>query len=149
MSNTKPFVAIAALCEKILEERDGVMTAVRLVDTFFVATPPGSAPDAKPVIVVTGLIALKSGDVTGTHAIRLVLENTRGARTEVSPEGGWPVVFKGGEHGVQIRMDFQFTIENYGLAWFDVIFDDGDVLTRIPIRLRRAEEREIRAEGPS
>jgi hypothetical protein len=138
MPNTKPFVTVATFCEKVLHESDGVMSAVRIVDTFIVTGPKVVPLDASPVVAVTGLICLKSGDLTGSFTVGLVLENTKGERTVVSPEGGWPVVFKGGEHGIQIKLDFMLEIKNLGLVWFDVMFGE-EVLTRIPLRLRSVE----------
>ncbi len=140
MANTKPFVQVAALCEKILEEQDGVISAIRLVDTFNVsAPPPGLSPDAPPVVEVNGLIALKSGDLVGKFTVGLVMENTIGERKSLSPEGGWPVVFNGGEHGIQLKLSFNVGVKNFGLCWFDVLFEN-EVLTRIPLRIRATEQ---------
>src|SRR5437762_3193915 len=139
MANKRPFVAVAAFCEKLLEEKDGVMTAIRIVDTYFVPpVSPNMPPDAMPVAEINGLIALKSGDLIGKFTVGLVMENTKGERKTLSPEGGWPVVFNGGEHGVQIKLDFHVAIKNLGLCWFDVLFGD-EVLTRIPLRIRELE----------
>ena len=39
MPNTKPLVAVATLCEQILEEKDGVVSVIRVVDTYHVEPP--------------------------------------------------------------------------------------------------------------
>jgi len=133
-------VQVAAFCEKLLEEKDGVLTPVRLVDTYYLAAPlPNLPADALPVVEVNGVIALKSGDLVGKFTVGLVMENTRGERKTLSPEGGWPVVFNGGEHGVQLQLKFHVAVQNLGLCWFDVMFGD-EVLTRMPLMLRAAEQ---------
>lgn len=139
MPNTKPFVGVAAFCEKLLLEPDGVPTAVRIVDTYFVTVPKDMPPDTLPGIEVQGLISLRSGDVVGNHTISLIMENPLGERKALSPEGGWPVVFNGGEHGVNVRLSFTLGVKNFGLCWFDVLFE-SELLTRIPLMLREGEK---------
>jgi hypothetical protein len=139
MANTKPFVAVACFCENLLEESDGVLSAIRIVDTYHVQVPPNLPENTLPVIEMKGLVSLKSGDLTGSYTVGLVMENSLGQRTQLSPEGGWPVVFNGGEHGVTLKIRFPLGVKNLGLCWFDVLFGD-EVLTRIPLRLRQAEE---------
>jgi hypothetical protein len=41
MPNTKPLVAVATLCEQILGEKDGVVSVIRVVDTYYVEPPKG------------------------------------------------------------------------------------------------------------
>lgn len=141
MRNSKPFVSVAAFCEKVLEDRDGVLSAIRLVDTFELAAHPSTFGDLRPGIEVSGIIALKSGPLVGSYTVGLVMENTKGERKEISPAGGWPVVFNGGEHGIQIRLNFYFEVREVGLWWFDVMFEN-EVLTRIPLKLRVREEQQ-------
>lgn len=139
MPNDKPYVAVATFCEKVLREADGVMSAIRIVDTFTVESVTEAPVDVIPLVPVTGMIALKSGDLVGKYVLGLVLENTKGERTTISPEGGWPVVFGGGEHGIQLQFEFLVAVQNFGLVWFDVMFGD-EVLTRMPVRLKAQEQ---------
>src|SRR5258706_10139938 len=110
MANKVPYVQIAAFCENILEEKGetgSVMTAVRIVDTYTFQIPKEFPSGAVPAIRIQGLIGLKAGDVAGTHRIDLVLENPLGERRNLSPEGGWPVVFsKGSDEGFNAKLDF-------------------------------------------
>ncbi len=147
MANTIPFVSVATLCDAVLEGKDNVLSIIRIVDTYTVnKTPPPAPvqlpPGALPAVVVKGLISLRAGDLVGEHRISLVLENPKGERKTLSPAGGWPVVFRGGEHGVNIRLEFPLGVKNYGLCWFDVFFGEQEsvLLTRIPLRLQDPEE---------
>jgi hypothetical protein len=132
MPNVKPLVSVAAVCEQVLEEKDRVLSAIRLVDTFYVAPPPPDFPaGTTPGIDLKVLVSLKSGDLTGTHDIRLVLRTPSGRLTEVHKA---PMVFNGGEHGVNWTIRFMMPAKEFGLFWFDVMFGD-DVLTSVPLKL--------------
>jgi len=138
MASPKPFVQIAAFCEMVLEQKEPegtVMTPVRIVDTYTVQIPPDMPKDVLPAIAIHGLIALKSGEVRGPHNIKLVMENPLGERKPVGPPDGWEAVFEGGASGFNLRLEFPLGVKNYGLCWFDVFFD-GELITRMPLRLR-------------
>jgi hypothetical protein len=145
MANTKPFVAAACFCEQILQEQDGVLSAIRIVDTYTIPPLPAGVelPPNEPhgVILVRGLISLKSGDVVGTGKVGLVMHKITGELVTLSPEGGWPVTLQGGEHGFNVKLNFGLGVKNFGLVWFDVTWN-GEVLTRIPLRLKQAESPE-------
>ena len=149
--NAKPLVAIACFCEQILEEPDGVISAIRIVDTYIIpALPEGvQLPDGaiSGLIVTKGLISLKSGDFQGTGRLHLVMNKTTGEKATISPEGGWPVEMKGGEHGFNVKLQMPLGVKNFGLVWFDVIWND-EVLTRIPLMLRQGT-RPDEANAPS
>ena len=151
MPNTKPLVAAACFCEQILQEPDGVISAIRIVDTYIlpplpagIVVPPG-APRGS--IRVRGLISLKSGDVVGTGRVGLVMHKTTGEAVTLSPEGGWPAMMQGGEHGFNVKLDFVLGVMNFGLIWFDVTWND-ELLTQIPLRLKQGERPE-EANAPS
>lgn len=70
-------IAVSAfICEKLLRETDGVLTAVRLVDLFFVPELPTSMPDEAtfpgPFISAVAVVSIKSapGD-TSEHLIEM------------------------------------------------------------------------------
>src|SRR5260221_5800137 len=109
MANTKPFVAAALICEKLLEEvtaipgGGNVVSAIRIVDVYVVPElklPEGVSigPDVIPAIEINGLIMLKSGDLTGNYTVGLNLRTPLGETKSLAPEGGWPVVLQGDEH---------------------------------------------------
>lgn len=142
MANTKPFVAVACFCEQVLQEADGVLSAIRIVDTYTIQpsarsiqfTPEGPLP----VIPVRGLISLRSGDVKDTGTVELIMHRTTGETVHLSPVEGWPAILQGNEHGFNVRLDFLLGVKNFGLMWFDVTWN-GELLTRIPLMLKQAE----------
>src|SRR5262245_33230545 len=133
MANTKPFVHVACFCEHLLEDKDGVLSPIRVIDTMYVEgpippLPPGSPADAEPAAMVSGLISLKPGDVTGPRKIQLVLRRPGSEPKNLHPNGGWEVDFKGEERGVNLKMNFPMGIQVFGLCWFDVLCN-GELLT--------------------
>ena len=143
MPNTRPLVAAATICEKVLQEKDGVLSAIRIVDTFYAVTPQSNLPeDVKAGTQVTALISLKSGDITGSQEVQLVARKPSG---EVKEVGKWPVIFKGGEHGANFTINMMISATDFGLWWFDVIWQ-GEVLTSIPLKLVQQQTAEPQPE---
>lgn len=132
MPNTKPLVAVAAVCERVLAETDNVFSAIRLVDIFYIPPPPPGLPaDIPQGADLTLFISLKSGDLVGAFDMRVTLRTPTGKVAEVHRG---PMNLKGGEHGVNMRVRFVMPATEFGLYWFDVWFEE-DVLTSIPFKL--------------
>jgi hypothetical protein len=131
--NPKPWVQIACVCEKVLIEPDNVASLIRIVDTYLIDTPPPELPtDFKVGMELTAFISLKSGDVVGESEIGLRLITPD---DDQHPFRMWPVEFRGGESGVNLKIGFGLATPKFGLYWFDVLWKD-EVLTRIPFRLK-------------
>ena len=138
MPNTLPFVAAAFVCERVLEEKDKVLSAIRIVDTYYLAQlVPGSATNAAPVVQLTVLASVKSGDVTGEHEITIALRTPSGAGNKQI--GQWRVLLNGGEQGANVVMNFAMQTSELGLFWFDLLFA-GKLLTSIPLKLAKLTE---------
>jgi hypothetical protein len=139
-----PWVQMALFCEKVLQERDGVLTLIRVVDRVTHQVVGPTAPsDMEPfehelVLVV----ALKAGGALGRHEVRIDWESPDGLRHRGPIQS---VVFESAERGVNILQHsrLRFTLE--GLYWFDVYVDDQRV-TRIPFRV--VYERRVMPESP-
>ncbi len=97
MPNTKPLVCVACVCEKVLYERDGVLSAIRIVDVLYVPAQnrPSDLSDVAlsvPGVSLNILVSLKSGDLKGyfhwrragresPRCFRFGNQNKRGIRT--------------------------------------------------------------------
>jgi hypothetical protein len=140
MPNTKPYVAVACVCEKAIVEPDNVTSLIRIVDTFYVQIPAAPLPPGVGgVVSLTVFVSIKSGDVTGEHEVSLVLRQPTGKSEQTQK---WLVVLTGGEQGANLKVDFNLGLKgetaDFGLYWFDVLWG-GEVLTSIPLKLIRAE----------
>lgn len=128
----RPLVQVACICEKVLIEPDNVPTLVRVVDTFMLESQPAPPPGVPTGVPLTIFVSLKSGEVVGDFEVGFRLSSPEG---KDNPIRKWPVEFKGGEHGANLKIDFVLTNPTFGLYWFDVLWGD-EILTRIPLRLR-------------
>ncbi len=128
MDKPRPYVIAALLCEKVLQESNGTVSIIRVADRLGYSVA-GMPEGMKPITQLSGLISLKSGPVTGDHTLKIIGENPVGVRQELFT---FPLHLMGKDHGQNIILNIAFGIEQDGLHWFDVVFDD-EVLTRIPL----------------
>jgi hypothetical protein len=128
-----PSVQIAAFCERVLQEGDGVLSLIRVVDRLTAATQDPGAPETMPPFPVnlTLVLALKSGFLRGRHDVQL-----RSFTPSQQPMGDFsiPALFEGEDRGVNLLLPIAFQAPEEGLYWFEVRFG-GRVLTRVPLRL--------------
>lgn len=126
----KPYVTAALLCERILHEKDESLTVVRIADRIQYQMQGQGLPEGvKPLVTIQGLVSVKSGPVTGDHKIRIIAEKPNGDRKESAV---FPVKFLGKDQGQNLILNMHVGVDQDGLYWFDVMFDD-ELLTRIPL----------------
>lgn len=131
-----PYVQVAAFCERVLREADGVISLIRIVDVI-THTESGADPprDMPPVTYPLNLVlALKSGRAKGRHEVTIIPELPSG---ETLPSVTTTAQLEGEAKGFLVisNINIQFTME--GLYWFSIRFDD-DILTRLPLQIRYA-----------
>jgi hypothetical protein len=129
-----PFLSMAVLCEKVLEEKDTTLSLIRIVDRITAQMPPvAGAPEYMPPVSVslTAVLSFKSGAARGKHAIRLRSESPSGLRSD-GPS--FPVLFEGEDRGVNVLAPMAFSATEEGLYWFDVLLDE-ELVTRMPLRV--------------
>ena len=133
MSNVKPFVTLACICEKALQEKDDVLSIIRMVDVFYLRQIDGMPSGVATGIEFTVAVSLKSGQIKGTFKVGIVVRLPSGQVNELmEPQ---PVLLKGDEHGTNVVVRVILEAKEYGLYWFDVLWE-GEVLTSIPLRLK-------------
>lgn len=129
MNGDGPYLATAVICERVLQEQDGVISAIRMVDrVFFVADPDGNLLQAQHPIWF--LITFKAGAARGSYTVEIRREKPSG---EEGPLIQAPVLFEGEERGVNLIIQGAFEPDQEGLYWFEVLFE-GNRVTRIPLR---------------
>jgi hypothetical protein len=134
MDKPRPYVTAALLCEKVLQEKDEAITLVRIADRIqyrIEAIGEGAPKDLKPIINIQGLVSLKSGPITGDYVVKIILEKPNGDRKEVFAQ---PLKFLGGDQGPNIILGVALGVDQNGLHWMDVVFDD-ELLTRVPLMI--------------
>jgi hypothetical protein len=132
-ANAKPWVQAACVCERVLVEQDRVPSLIRIVDTYTMAVPPEPIEGAVVTTTLTAFVSVKSGSAVGHFEIGLRLVDPEG---KMGPVRKWHIELRGDEHGANLKVDFALPNAKMGLYWFDVLWTDDDLLTRIPFRLK-------------
>jgi hypothetical protein len=123
-----PHIQAAFFCERVLQEKDGVLSAIRIIDRVIFQVPEGERPPSQHL---TLMVALKSGDARGTYPLAISMERPSGE--QVPSPLSVSVFLEGEERGANVMVPVRFDAEMPGLYWFDVLFD-GRVITRVPLR---------------
>jgi hypothetical protein len=137
---------MAVLCEKVLEDRDGVLSVIRIVDGVTRSAVGPEAPDQMPPFVsddLTMVISLKSEQAKGRFGIKVRPEAPGGMQLppveqaiNLSPGGG----------GVNIVMPMVLPLNEEGVYWFDVFLTQPrggaeQLLTRVPLEVQYLPQR--------
>ncbi len=129
-----PFVQVACFCENVIEDRQGVLSLIKIIDTINHTASGSETPETMPPFVYPfwTVIMLKSGRARGRYNIKIKPEFPDGSSQNPIERS---IHFDGEEKGsnLVIRMAFSFTME--GLYWFYVYLDDTK-LTSMPLRVR-------------
>lgn len=132
-----PVIATAVICEKLLIEKDDVVSAIRIVDRLTVTDIPDDfvqEVDGKPVAALTGLKLLVMFKARGASGERHVLIET------VLPSGRKiksqevTINFLPGTSGANVRADLPVFPKEEGIHWYLVKLD-GKTLTRAPLEV--------------
>jgi len=133
-----PYLSAALLCEKLLIEKDGVTSAIRIIDRV-TRTAVGVSPSEQMEPFdyhLTLVVTLKAGWAHGSHPLRISLVTPGGESREILKQ---TVFFEGGEdRGVNVvwQIAVKFAVE--GIYWFEIVFGEKStekLLTRIPLRV--------------
>jgi hypothetical protein len=137
-----PHLSAAFLCEKVLHERDGVPSFIRIVERFTVPTAPKLPPGVQlpaglqigqPTIQIFLVIGIKAGSMgTGKYNMRAKIYKPDGTETQTNPFS----VFLNGtdDNGALVVSPLVIVGPDEGLFWIDVYFEES-LLTRIPMRV--------------
>lgn len=134
MSRDGPYLQAAIICEKVLEEKDGTKSAIRMIDRVtrtVVATEP---PQVMEPFNFSGalLVKFKAGFAKGTAQLRIELVKPSG---EIAPPIRAPLSFEGEEdRGIDVMLGLNVKFEMAGIYWFSVYLDDAFV-TKVPLRV--------------
>lgn len=129
-----PYIQVAALCEQVIEDKTGVLSLIRIIDTITHTNASPDAPADMPPVTypMKMVIMLKSGRARGRHELKISPELPSGEPKQSIIQS---VQMEGEERGNNhvINMIFTFTME--GLYWFNVYLDDT-LLTKVPLRIK-------------
>lgn len=132
-SDQGPYVKAAFFCDRVLQEPDGVISPIRIVDRITHTGHGSDIPEEMPPFSyrIFAVVMLVPGRARGRHSVRLELENPSG---ELRMIGGQDLLFEGEDRNVNLITEIQATFHMEGLHWLRVSFDDRP-LTRSPLRV--------------
>lgn len=113
-----PYLVAALLCEKVLEEKDGVKTLVRIVDRLMHQVVQAQPPEVMPPVQERFALYLRfrCGQAVGTRELRLTIVKPSG-------ESAWsshlPIVFEEGDaRFIDVVINLSLGLEMPGRWWF-------------------------------
>ena len=131
-----PYVIAAFFCEKVLQEKDGVLTAIRIFDRISVQWPQGATPTDDVSIAVTLLTLLKGNGFVGPAKISISGEGPSG-RVLNHGVSDIDVVFGSIDPAVNVIANVTLAVKEDGVHWFAVALN-GEELTRTPLHVARS-----------
>jgi hypothetical protein len=143
MSSARPYLAAALMCERVLEEKDQVLSIIRVVDNFYIQPVPKDLPnEAKPVAPFVAVLAFKKSFAETSpikHTVKLVLYGPSGKVVKTAGQAEEAVisfVFEAEKTGANIVVNALLSANDiaFGTYWYQVTVD-GEEVTRIPFRL--------------
>jgi hypothetical protein len=133
--DTGPYLHYAVLCEKVLHEADGVLSLIRIIDRITVTIPVTDSASTEdlpaPMVPVTFVVSLKSGEFTGLVPLKVGIETPSQSKW---PEFETSAQLQGEDQGTVVVLPVQFPARDEGIYWFAVEVA-GDVVTRVPLRV--------------
>lgn len=134
--DTGPFIVFAVFCEQAIQEKDDVLTLVRIVDQITLSGVGDDAPDALPegaAFNTTLVIGLKAGQARGNQRVRVDVEHPDGSR---HPGPALPMHFSNAENsGGNLILKMTLSLSTTGLYWADVLVNER-LVTRTPLDVR-------------
>lgn len=129
-----PFLQVACLCNLVIEDKRGVLSLIRIIDTLeHRAVGPSPPEDMEPVTYPMKLVLMmKSGKARGRHELKIVPEMPSGLTDSTA---GMSIHFEGEDKGNNVVTDLNYTFTQEGLYWFHVYLED-EHLTSIPFRVK-------------
>ena len=128
-SNRKaPFLGIAAICEKLLQEGQ-VMSMIRIIDSFNITGDSKKLPAG--VITFNIYLLFKSGEALGERTVELISYSPSGKKGTHFKRR---IKFEGNAKGVGLIFNVAMPVDETGVYWFHVKLNRQDI-TKIPLTI--------------
>jgi hypothetical protein len=131
MPDDKPILLATLFCESVLEEANRTLSVIRIMDRVTVQIPADFPEGAKPLVHISGLIALRSGDFIGDAILEIFMNTPSGTRQRVQE---FRLPLPGGHQGMNLKMDIKLGLESEGIYWFDVLVNQ-EHRSRMPLEV--------------
>lgn len=128
-----PYIRSALLCEKVLQERDGVISHIRVVDRIMRTDSRADAPESLEAFQhqLMASLSFVSGEARGRHTVALELEPPSGLKKNLASVD---LQFEGGHKSATMAAQLNLSLESEGVHWIHVSLD-GEQVTQIPFEV--------------
>ena len=129
-----PYISTACFAEKVLQEKDGAHSLIRVVDRFQITVTTQGEIEQPPKIRQSLIlhVSLKCGGERGSHELKIVPIKPSGERL---PPHSRPIHFEGPEYkGVNIIVNMLMEFDGEGTWWFEIRHRD-QLLTKVPLNV--------------
>ncbi len=125
-----PFLSAAFFCEKLLDEKDGTLSAIRIVDQLTLVPSEIPLPEDKPsTFPINILVKFSSHGVGGTRELALMIKNPAGKEIELIKH---PIIFQPEFSGFNFKLALNIGLKDAGVYWLSVLLDT-QLFTQIPL----------------
>lgn len=130
--DTGPYVTLATFCEQAIEDKNGVLTLVRIIDQITASGASDELPQGAAV-ATTLVVGLKPGQARGRQTVQVAIEHPDGTR---HPGSDLPVHFtQGPVVGANLVLNMTIALSTTGIYWADVLVNKR-LVTRVPLEVR-------------
>lgn len=128
----EPHLKLGVVCERVLEEKDNVLSLIRVVDKFVITFTGKELPDQLPEGTTTLTIVMSWVGGLGRHEATFDITSPGGG-TQRSPRS-WSFNLDSLNRGHNIVVTLPVKITKPGLYWVEFILN-GKVKGRIPFQV--------------
>lgn len=130
-----PYLKAAVICENVIEDKQGVLSLIRVVDRVIrgASGPAAQVPEQMQPFDHHLFLCLMfvSGEALGSQELTLVMAKPSGLR---DPMTSSTLLFEGQDRGANVVLEMQLRLELEGLYWIEVHLG-GEIVTRLPLRV--------------
>ena len=128
----EPYLKLGTICERVLEEKDGVLSLIRIVDTFTITITGKEPPNQLPRGLKILTIIMRWVGGLGSHEAAFNIISP-GGETQRSPQS-WSFTLNAINQGHNIIVTLPVNIAREGVYWHEFILND-QVKSRIPFQI--------------
>lgn len=129
----EPYLKLGAICERVLQEKDGVLSIIRMVDQFTLTVAGKEPPDQLPEGEALLTIVMSWVGGLGRHEAVFNIVSPSG-EAQPSPRS-WSFTLDAINRGHNIIVTLPVKIRREGIYWIEFILN-GQVKSRIPFQIQ-------------
>lgn len=128
----EPYLKLGTICERVLEEKNGVLSLIRMVDRFTITVTGEEPPDQLPDVLRFLTIIMSWVGGLGSHeaAFNIIYP---GGETQRSPQS-WSFSLDAMNRGHNIIVTLPVSMSKEGVYWIEFILND-QVKSRVPFQV--------------